>query len=213
MGDFLIHKELLNELIIIAYEICTVLAGLILALVLIRIFSRTSKGSLRHYVLIFIFALYFFAVLKVTGSGTVYELPNFTSIEAANMNLIPFYEEAWFMQYVLNVIMLVPFGFMIPAIWKKADKLWIVTLLGFFFSLIIEVSQLLNYRISDTDDLIMNTLGAVVGFLFFRLCSRKSGKCDKRPERIPLEPLMCTIFMFLGHFFLFNFYGAIDLLY
>lgn len=213
MDELLRHNQLGRELIIIAYELSTVFAGLVLALLLIRIFSRKSNSTLRHYVLVFLFAVYFCAVLTVTGSGTVFDLTNLTAIEAANINIIPFYEEAWFMQYVLNVIMLVPLGFMLPAIWKKADKLVVVTLFGFCFSLAIELSQLLNYRISDTDDLIMNTFGAIVGFLLFRLFFRRSDKIDKRPERNSLEPFLCISFMFLGHFFLFNSYGALNLLY
>ena len=45
------------------------------------------------------------------------------------------------------------------------------------FSLAIELSQLLNNRITDIDDLFTNTLGAMVGYLLYRafkmICKRE----------------------------------------
>ena len=46
-------------------------------------------------------------------------------------------------------------------------------LTGFLMSLGIELAQLLNYRISDVDDLIMNTLGAFLGYELLMLLSRR----------------------------------------
>ena len=44
-----------------------------------------------------------------------------------------------------------------------------VLLIGMLSSLAIEIMQLFNWRVSDIDDLLMNTLGAVIGFFLFRL--------------------------------------------
>ncbi|MFR2190096.1 MAG: VanZ family protein, partial [Blautia sp.] len=48
-----------------------------------------------------------------------------------------------------------------------------VMLLGFSFSLLVECTQLVT-RVGtfDVDDLMLNTLGAVIGYLFFALCDR-----------------------------------------
>ena len=44
---------------------------------------------------------------------------------------------------------------------------------GFSFSLLVECTQLVT-RVGtfDVDDLMLNTLGAVLGYLFFALCDR-----------------------------------------
>lgn len=41
--------------------------------------------------------------------------------------------------------------------------------LGFFMSLTIEICQLFCFRATDVDDLIMNTLGAFLGYLCWKL--------------------------------------------
>ena len=64
-------------------------------------------------------------------------------------------------------------GFILPLLWKEFRSRRAMCLTGFLMSLGIELAQLLNYRISDVDDLIMNTLGAFLGYALLMLLSRK----------------------------------------
>ncbi len=63
--------------------------------------------------------------------------------------------------------------------------LWKTALTGFTLSLIIELSQLFNRRITDIDDLMMNTLGALIGWAIFRMMKehlselQENGLCPK----------------------------------
>jgi len=95
------------------------------------------------------------------------------NISSANINLIPFND---FLQghggaireLFLNIIMMVPFGILIPFIYKKNFIATLKYALG--FSLIIEIFQIFSYsgmRSFDTTDLISNTLGGIVGYLLF----------------------------------------------
>lgn len=71
---------------------------------------------------------------------------------------------------ILNILLFVPFGYLLPLIWSKADRWWKVTLLGFSISLIIELLQLftrLGY--ADVDDLSNNTVGALIGYVLYKL--------------------------------------------
>ncbi len=70
---------------------------------------------------------------------------------------------------ILNILLFIPFGYLLPLIWSKADRWWKVTLLGFSISLIIELLQLftrLGY--ADVDDLINNTVGALIGYVLYK---------------------------------------------
>jgi len=69
-----------------------------------------------------------------------------------------------------NVALFVPLGFLLPLLWKKQEKLWamLVTCVG--ISVFIELVQLLiPQRATDIDDVIMNTLGALLGFALYLL--------------------------------------------
>lgn len=63
-------------------------------------------------------------------------------------------------QVLLNVLLLSPIGVLMPCMVKKK---WIVVPVGFCFSLLIEVLQLvLRKGTFEVDDLIHNTLGVVI---------------------------------------------------
>lgn len=96
-------------------------------------------------------------------------------------NLVPFKEimrfytyrdlvgvQAFLLNLFGNVLAFVPFGFMIPIISWKNRKFIRILGLTFLLSLFIECIQLL-FRVGsfDVDDLILNTLGGVIGFVIF----------------------------------------------
>ncbi len=67
-----------------------------------------------------------------------------------------------------NVGMFVPSGIVLPIIYKKLNTFIKVTAVGALISLSIEILQLPFFtRTSDIDDLILNTLGCVIGYLIY----------------------------------------------
>lgn len=69
-----------------------------------------------------------------------------------------------------NIILFMPFGFVIPLLWKISAKK--AVLIGFLASLFIETCQLFLARGTDVDDLILNTFGALLGALLFKILQR-----------------------------------------
>ena len=63
---------------------------------------------------------------------------------------------------VVNIVLFVPFGFLLPLGNKKFQTFWKTYLAGFLFSLTIELIQLFfHLGIFETADLLNNTIGAV----------------------------------------------------
>ena len=75
---------------------------------------------------------------------------------------------AVFLNIVGNMAAFMPFGFFLPEIWRRVDRWYTTTLLGAVFSLCIETTQLV-FRVGsfDVDDLLLNTIGALAGYLTF----------------------------------------------
>lgn len=84
----------------------------------------------------------------------------------------------WIYQFFGNLIMLIPFGFMINYIYPKVNSALKATLAGFLLSLSIETYQLilsyfyLTNRYFETSDLILNTTGALIGFLIWQVIKK-----------------------------------------
>ncbi len=95
----------------------------------------------------------------------------------------------------------------------RISLLWKTALSGITFSLIIELSQLFNGRITDIDDLLMNTLGALIGWVIFRLLKEHLSKLQDKVTvqstniKIPLllreEACFYMVIAFIGMFFVF----------
>lgn len=67
-----------------------------------------------------------------------------------------------------NVIGFMPYGFYLPMIFKRIQGAFPVFLLSLLLSLFVETTQLLlKVGSFDVDDLILNTLGGIAGYLVF----------------------------------------------
>ena len=67
-----------------------------------------------------------------------------------------------------NVAMFIPTGIVLPIVYRRLNSLWKAAAAGAFISLCTEILQLpFPSRASDVDDLILNTLGVIVGYGIF----------------------------------------------
>lgn len=71
-----------------------------------------------------------------------------------------------------NIVLFIPIGILIPILWKIKDRY--VILIGFLISLSIEITQLFLDRVTDVDDLILNTLGVIIGLLVYKCVKKKN---------------------------------------
>ena len=162
----------MHYLIFYAVDMLLWSAALILVLVLAAHISGHRPTTVQAFWKL-VLALYLAAVYNVAGSP---ELPYI--FPRLNVNLIPLWDitsgvRAYLINSGLNILLFVPLGFILPLLWKEFRSRRAMCLTGFLLSLGIELAQLMNYRVSDVDDLIMNTLGAFLGYALLMLLSRK----------------------------------------
>jgi len=159
------------------------------------------RRDLKKSVGVLVFLVYLTFVFNVTGIGTVWDFlrtPHFWQNRWIVTELFSFSTE---LTLFLNWVMTVPFGFLVPLIWEKSRSVVFVTSLGFLFSLMIEASQLLNQRSTMVDDLLMNTLGALLGYLLYALMF---GWLHRNKHGFSLEPLVYVVLGFLGMFLFYD---------
>lgn len=69
-----------------------------------------------------------------------------------------------------NFILLLPLGLLLPFLYKRFQKLTNITTVAFAASTIIEVVQfMLQIGMADIDDILLNTVGAVIGFYSYKM--------------------------------------------
>lgn len=145
----------------------------------------------------------------------------FTSRYASlkNINLQPFssYLYAWnnfdfslWLNIILNVLMFIPLGFLLPLINQRFKKWWLTYLTGLLLTITIEIIQYISKRgILETDDIINNLLGCMIGYGLWAVINAiylKVKKQDIQIISIILKqiPLLLTIIIFITIFTTYN---------
>jgi glycopeptide antibiotics resistance protein len=87
-----------------------------------------------------------------------------------------------------NFFLLFPWGMLLPIIFPKIARIRYVALSAFCFSLSAETTQyVFSLGIFDIDDIILNTIGAITGFIFLRWIiqwkTRHTGMVNSQPKK------------------------------
>lgn len=75
--------------------------------------------------------------------------------------------QSFLINIVGNIVMFIPWGFCLPLLWKKNQRVGRLILWSFFLTLGIETIQLFIARHVDVDDLLLNFLGGLLGGLLW----------------------------------------------
>jgi glycopeptide antibiotics resistance protein len=206
----------MNDFLLKGYEMFAVLLPFCLALTFLTKRSKQNghKTPVSHFVFSAIFAIYIFAVFYFTGVGTLIDLLRYgQEIHMGQFNFLPFSNTVDVIAYLQNILLFIPLGFLPPLIWSNWDKIQYAFLSGLSFSLLIEISQILNQRATDVDDLLMNTTGAMLGYFAYKIIAHAAKLKPRQPVYHKKEPLILIGAMFIGHFMIYNELGLAKILY
>ena len=150
--------------------------------------KRLMLVSRLLFIVYLFFVVYFVLLAEGFGRTVVSEEYRFNLTLFKEIGRFWAYREqlglsVFFINLFGNVICFIPFGLLMPIIYKAFRNFIVVTLLTFSFSLTIEVIQLF-YRIGsfDVDDLLLNTIGGVIGYVIYLIGEtlyRKRGQNEK----------------------------------
>ena len=135
---------------------------------------------------LYITALFVFIVVKFNGSlsDLLARRELYSESLISSYNLKPFVSIGWMIKYLDqpfaqanlfgNILPFIPFGFLLPKAFKSCGSFFKVFFLGLFSILFIELFQLFTRLGSfDVDDIILNMISIVLGYIMYVLLKRK----------------------------------------
>lgn len=152
---------------------------------------------IKYLFIIYCVGLFFILFLYSARSGNQFNLKVFSKEHFEMTNIIPFKTISSFferlnnstintnivvMNMSANLLMFIPMGMALPVLFnKKFNKLWKTTLFVIILVLFIEIIQFITFCGSaDIDDLILNTLGCIIGYGIIKInLLRKFLKLDE----------------------------------
>jgi glycopeptide antibiotics resistance protein len=151
--------------------------------------KKYKRLSVPREMLLNIFAVYIVSLLSITLFPIYIIWGEVVGKFRPAINMIPFvdiitdfprtqFSLAFKIKFLIknlmgNLVLLLPFGLFLPMLWNRARSFWTTVVMGVLISFSIEILQyVLAYfgyggRAADIDDLILNTLGVVIGYFIF----------------------------------------------
>lgn len=177
------------------------MSAITVAWILVRLYIIIKSKKIswkREFQLIFVYICIvvvarfaFFPFSKVDGKVQPL-LFDLAQMFPPRLNLIPFVK-LWdypekreaILNLVGNTAMFVPLGIVWPCVYKELDTHFKVIGAGVGFSLSIEILQLFFFdRVSDIDDLILNSVGFIAGYSLYLLVKAIAGSGKRMIHKI-----------------------------
>ncbi len=160
-------ESAIREVIIKSWPTLAVLVSIVVIMRVTVYFKSQKRDFIIHKEIFdLLFMIYLVLLFQLVTSQDISALHS--------TNFMPFREilrydvgtRAFFKQVIGNILLFIPFGYFISSYCniKNLGTISIVTLLS---SLSIEVVQHFIGRSFDVDDIILNVVGGVIGFLFY----------------------------------------------
>jgi glycopeptide antibiotics resistance protein len=170
----------------------------------VLLFQKVTAGKTGglHTGFLLLFVCTLAGIFSVTGLPTMKY-----HVTEISLNVIPMVDILHSpLQYLLNVLLFIPVGFLLPLLWEKYGDWKHVLAFGGFLTVFVEIAQVFTFRTTDIDDLLTNLLGAALGFLMVRSLSGKlkipvSIGWNEKSRAID-EPWIILILVFLIYFFI-----------
>jgi glycopeptide antibiotics resistance protein len=128
------------------------------------------KSRLRHGLVVSVLALYTMFILAVTLSPTQLDVSTqrlvFRFVDVLHRFGVPTWFDYAEVEFSANILMFVPFGFMVTLL-IPVRFAWLAVFISLGFSMGIEFFQreFLDARIFDVRDIVANTLGGTIGYV------------------------------------------------
>lgn len=129
------------------------------------------------------YRLFFFAYgpyFRLHENTISYNLIPFKTIASYLIGSKTYQLEVRFINLLGNILAFMPMGFLLPVIFGQLRSFPRIITMTVLISLVIEMMQLLlRLGIADIDDVILNTLGGILGFILLKLSLEMLGQRQK----------------------------------
>lgn len=169
---------------------------IIVSIRLVYIFNNKENFVLHKELLMLCFIIYILLL---------YYIVTFQDNNYGTNNFVPFREifrydvnSRLFLKNVIgNVLLFVPFGIFVTY-YVKNDKVYQTLFLSILVSCSIEFAQSVIGRTADIDDVILNTMGGILGYIIFKFGGKLVDKLPRfMKSQVFLDVLCLVIILFI----------------
>lgn len=158
-------KRELIEILSVSWPTVAIVLSILLIIRIAYFKNNRRKFSLYNEIMLFVFVAYILVL---------FQLVTYKNNEYAGFNLMPFTEilrypfgsKEFMRQVIGNILLFIPFGYFVTY-YVKLKKIGSIFLMTLGVSVVIETVQYYIGRSFDVDDILLNIVGGICGFLLY----------------------------------------------
>lgn len=193
---FLDLKDILRNMLATTWPIIVISMIIMVSIRITDIIIKKERIVLYKEILKLSFVLYILCLFQIISSKDV----NYGGI-----NIIPFkemfrYDVGTYLFYkniLGNLLLFVPYGFFV-GYFLNINKSYIIFILSAIASVSTEITQLYIGRIFDVDDIILNVVGALFGYLIYRIIINFNNKIPEKLRKNWILDIIIIIIIILA---------------
>jgi glycopeptide antibiotics resistance protein len=185
------------------WPMITLMSVVLITVRLTYLIVNHKKISIYNELISFFFIIYIMLLFELVTS---------TDFESFSNNFIPFKEifrysltsKLFYRNVIGNIILFIPFGYFI-SYYCKLNKWYLSFLISLITSFTIETIQMGIGRSFDVDDIILNVLGGLIGYIFYAILKKYN---DKFKNSLLLN-FICIIIIIVLSLIILSLYGVV----
>ena len=157
------------------------------------------------YLIAIIYIWLLFEILTMT------ELNNISGMNLKPLSEILRYEfgtKMFYYNVLGNIIIFIPFGYLIGE-YVNPKKIWPIIVTTLLTSSVVEFVQLKIGRSFDIDDIILNLVGGIIGYILFKALREINKHLPEFLKSDLIYNLICILLLVLFGIYIFGYWGVI----
>lgn len=155
-----------RDILIMTWPMVCVSMIILVSLRVTYLFKNKKNFILYNEILMFFFAFYVLCLFQIVTSSDDSLLGGSNYIPFKEIFRYRLFSRLFFKNVVGNIILFLPYGYFVSRFLSKKN-FFLTSFLVLLASLTIECTQLSIGRVFDVDDIILNLIGGILGYLLF----------------------------------------------
>lgn len=192
------------------YDTWPILAIFLVTIVGVRIaylLNHHEKFSLYKEIINIMAILYILLLFQLVTNTELNHNGGFNIVPFSEIMRYSFGSKLFIFNVLGNIIVFIPFGFFVAS-YIKPKKGFSTFLVCLLTSTTIEFVQLKIGRSFDVDDILLNVIGGIIGYLIYKLFQYIGKKVPKLSEKDGLFNIICIIIVIVLVIYILKVLGA-----
>lgn len=179
--------------------------------IIFRLYKEKKINNFREEIFLFLFLVYLYLLVSIITYGDLNLGGTSNFVPFKEISRYVLFSPLFYSNVVGNVVLYMPLGYFMGK-YLNVKKISVILILSVIISLFAEIIQTDIGRTFDIDDIILNIIGSVFGFVIYNFLCLIYRKLPSFMQKDGLLNVMCIIIIISLLLYVLNVVGVVSLI-